>query len=92
MEDNLKALELAAFLGADTDQLAQSTLRTMTLRVPLADYAYIEAMASQSGLSRTAIGGKLISAGLVEVLNLIPADKLHVIEEITTAFLEQQES
>ena len=93
------ARSLAQFIDPSIEVPSRMKVRTMTIRVPLDDYAYIEAISSQSSLSRSAVAVKLISAGIESTLNVIdesPRAHLealqdHIFQELNALSSEDEE-
>ncbi len=83
MPENTKALELASILGADvSEHFPVKQLRPMTVRLPLADFAYIEAIASQTSMSRGAVANMLIAAGIEAVIAILPKETVERIAQV----------
>jgi hypothetical protein len=83
MPENTKAAELAAILGADVStHFPVKQLRPMTLRLPLADFAHIEAIASQTSMSRGAVANMLIAAGIEALVAMLPEETVERIAQV----------
>ena len=90
MTNKAAASAASLFVPPDENQPERGT-HAVTLRIPVDDFHVLCAMASRAGISRSAMGNRVLSAGIEAIRQLLPDDANDVIDELALHLADQYE-
>lgn len=86
--DALGALR-SAYYGSENSDVG---VKSYSLRLPLSQYAFVEVLASQNGVSRNEILTNLIKLGISEFYNSLGAEGADLHQEVEHYIVDEYES